>query len=213
MRNTKRAAMTLVLIMSLFMAFTVTGCKYDVPEGYTDRHHTYEELVEFAKKIDPDATVEDDCKTETYQYREYKTWPAVINGVACHVASVQVNLYNTDFFPGEFAKRFYKMDTDYDYYVINECLKEHDLGQIEDNLFERYNKILYGALEAEPMTEEELQRLWDEHNKVISELEKHNLRKSYRMRIKIGGKEFWGYGDEETLDWIRNRMKEAGVLK
>ena len=205
--------MTAVLIMSLLMAFMVSGCRYDVPDGYTDKHHTYDELVEFAKEIDPEATVKDECQTETYQYREYKTWPAVINGVECHVASVQVNLYNTDIFPGEFSKRFYKMDTDYDYYVVNEVLKEHDLGKIEDNLFERYNKILYGVVEAEPMTENELQRLWDEHNKVISDLEKYNLRKSYRIRIKIGDKQFWGYGDEETLDWIKNRMSKDGALK
>ena len=109
----------LILLAALFLVFSAS-CTYNPPQGYTEKHHTREEIVAFAKSIDPNATV-----SETYTEtkiddlnRDFREWDAVINGVECHVSSVGDFVWNTGFLGGEFAKQYYVIDTDYDYLVL-----------------------------------------------------------------------------------------------
>ena len=125
MSKTKQRILPVLFTVAVLMSLMLTGCRYDVPEGYTSKHHTYAEAVEYAKNIDPDATVSEDSKDINENYRDYRIWPAVINGKECSVASISVNIYNQGWAAGEFSKRYYRMDTDYDYFVINDVLKEH----------------------------------------------------------------------------------------
>lgn len=220
MSKTKKYFMTAALTVAVLMAMTLSGCRYDVPEGYTGKHHTYAEVVEYAKKIDPEAAVSEDYKDINENYRDYRIWPAVINGKECSVASISVNIYNQGWAAGEFSKRYYRMDTDYDYLVINDVLKEHpDLGQVESNLQDRYeqNGHLYGVIRLDTITEDKLIDLWEEHNEVNKELAKYNLRKVYRLRIKIGEKTYWDWKNnlkpEEDFETIRDRMVQDGLFE
>lgn len=220
MSKTKQCILPVLFTVAVLMSLMLTGCRYDVPEGYTSKHHTYAEAVEYAKNIDPDATVSEDSKDINENYRDYRIWPAVINGKECSVASISVNIYNQGWAAGEFSKRYYRMDTDYDYFVINDVLKEYpDLGQVESNLQDRYeqNDHLYGVITLDGITEDKLVELWDEHNKVNKELAKYGLHKSYRIRIKIGKKTFWDWKNnlkpEEDLETIRGRMAQEGLFE
>lgn len=220
MSKTKKYLTAAALLMAVLVAMTLSGCTYDVPEGYTNKHHTYADAVEYAKKIDPEATVSEDYKDINENYRDYRIWSAVINGRECSVASIQVNIYNQGWAAGEFSKRFYRMDTDYDYFVINDVLKEHpDLGQVESALADRFeqNDHLYGVIKLDGITEDKLIDLWEEHNEVNKELAKYGLHKSYRIRIKIGSKTFWDFKNnlkpEEDFETIRDRMVQDGMFE
>jgi hypothetical protein len=220
MSKTKKFFIVAALTVAMLMAMTLSGCTYDVPAGYTKQHHPYLEMVEYAKSIDPNAAVSEDYKDINENYRDYRIWPAVINGKECSVASISVNIYNQGWAAGEFSKRYYRMDTDYDYLVINDVLKEHpDLGQVESNLQDRYeqNGHLYGVIRLDTITEDKLIDLWEEHNEVNKELAKYNLRKVYRLRIKIGEKTYWDWKNnlkpEEDFETIRDRMVQDGLFE
>ena len=109
----------------IFVLTVLSGCSYDVPEGYKKQLHSYEEAVEYAKKIDPDAAVSPECEETELQTVKFRIWPAVINGRECSVCSMGANVFNTGIFAGEFPVRYYRLDTDYDYYIIRETLKSH----------------------------------------------------------------------------------------
>lgn len=220
MSKTKQRLLPVLLISAVLMSLMLSGCRYDVPEGYTKQHHPYLEMVEYAKSIDPNASVSEDYKDINENYRDYRIWPAVINGRECSVASISVNVYNQGWAAGEFSKRFYRMDTDYDYYVINDALKSHpELGQVESALQDRFeqNDHLYGVIKLDSITEDQLDELWEEHNEVNKELAKYGLHKSYRIRIKIGSKTFWDFKNnlkpEEDLETIRDRMVQDGMFE
>ena len=71
------------------------ACSYHPPEGWTRRHHTYNEVNAFAKSIDPNAVVAE----EYTDYKDkdgwiFREWDAVINGVDCHVSSVSSWVWN-----------------------------------------------------------------------------------------------------------------------
>ncbi len=82
----------ILCIMLVFIVTLLTSCSYHPPEGFTEEHHTYEEIVAFAKELDENAEVFEEYQdtveiagTIEYCYRE---WPAVINGIECHVRRV-----------------------------------------------------------------------------------------------------------------------------
>ena len=76
-----------ILCMILLSAI-LCGCTYYPPEGFTEEHHTYEEILAYAKTLDSNAVVLEEYTDSVDEYDwEYREWPAVINGVECHVAS------------------------------------------------------------------------------------------------------------------------------
>ena len=50
----------ILLLTVILAALTLSGCTYHPPEGYTEKHHTYEEVLAYAKTLDPDATVSEE---------------------------------------------------------------------------------------------------------------------------------------------------------
>ena len=127
--NTSSIKKTVAVVM-ISVLTVLSGCSYDVPEGYKKELHSYEEAVEYAKEIDPDATVSAECEETELQTVKFRVWPAVIEGRECSVCSMGANVYNNGWAAGEFPIRYYRLDTDYDYYIISEILKSHpDLEQ------------------------------------------------------------------------------------
>ena len=97
-----------LIFVMLFMLMFITSCSYNPPVGATEKHHTYEEVLEYAKSIDPNAIVNDeykDTKLENVMADEYREWNAVINGIECHVASTPIVVFNDGIAGGEFGKQ------------------------------------------------------------------------------------------------------------
>ena len=83
--------------------------------AYHKEIHTYEEALEFAKSLDPQATVSqtytDTSVSEEIIYGEtsFREWSAIIHGVECHVATICCNDPVGEFY----TRTYYKLDTDY----------------------------------------------------------------------------------------------------
>ena len=110
-----------MIILSFF-----TSCAYNPPMGYTEKHHTRDEILAFARSIDPNATVSEaytDTQIDDWN-RNFREWDAVINGIECHVSSVGDMVWNSGFLAGEFARQYYVIDTDYDYLVLQKIVSE-----------------------------------------------------------------------------------------
>ena len=195
-RMTKYAI--LILLAALFWA-SAASCTYNPPQGYTEKHHTYEEILLFAKSIDPNATVSKtytDTQTNSVN-RNFREWDAVINGVECHVSSVGVFVWNTGFMGGKFSKQYYVIDTDYDYLVLKQILSEKQPDwkmQLED-IEERYN--WYGILtintsyfEKRELSAEELEIAWAEAYEIYLEYNSHPVRKQAYFNVSVP-ESFW----------------------
>ncbi len=181
----KRLAVFWLLLLTLCL----TACTYNPPEGWTKRHHTYKEMVVFAKSMDPDATVSEEY-TDTvdendWQYRE---WEAVINGVNCHVASVSERVWNDGVRAGEFAEFYYRIDTDYDYALMQ--------NQLADNYPEwkcgetvrikyQYNTLYFRLemLEFRRLEDDELEQVWQTACEINEEYEKLAIEKKIEFAL------------------------------
>ena len=196
-------------------ALALSACRYDPPEGYTKKHHTYDELVEYAQSIDPDATVEDEPRDEYYKYRDYVIYPAKIGGIECSVASISAPVYDSDW--GEFAKTYYRMDTDYDFYVIKEILKKYpDLGTPEnDDLQARFNVngVIRSTAEYSKMSEAKLDEIFDEFKRCREELGSYPLHKKQWLDIKVNGSSHnVSEPTEEQKQKVKEKMAKYGRI-
>ncbi len=184
---------------------------------YTKEHHSYEELLEYARSLDPQASVSEDYEDVTENSREYRIWPAVINGIDCSVASESKNVYNEGIAGGEFAETMYRMDTDYDFYVICEVLEAYpELGSVtDDSVSYRFqtNDIIASTITADSITDSELDELWDSYRKMNAELEQYPLHKAYWLELDISGRAYYMTDtEEETFREMKQRMSEDGRL-
>ena len=50
----------LSVLLCITFVLCLSGCTYNPPDGWTKKHHTYKEVLKFAKAIDPNATVEEE---------------------------------------------------------------------------------------------------------------------------------------------------------
>ena len=212
----KNIVLKKLLVMPLLAAaLLLCSCRYDPPEGYTKKHHTYDELVEYAQSIDPDATVEDEPRDENYKYRDYVIYPAKIGGIECSVASISVPVYDSDW--GEFAKFYYRMDTDYDFYVIKEVLKKYpDLGTLEnDDLQARFNVggFIRSTAEFSKMSEAKLDEIFDEFKRCREDLGSYPLHKKYWLDIKVNGSSHnVSEPTEEQKQKVKEKMAKYGRI-
>ena len=131
----------------LFMLMFITSCSYNPPLGATEKHHTYEEVLEYAKTIDPNATVNDeyeDTKLENVMADEYREWNAIINGIECHVASTPIILLNDGIAGGEFGKKYFVLNNDYNFYLLKSIIESKylDFTIVEDDIADRYNDYI-----------------------------------------------------------------------
>lgn len=143
-----------------------SSCLYDPPEGWAKTHHTYEEVLEYAQAIDPDASVTQEHTDVADDGREYREWDAVINGVGCHVASVTAWVWNSGIAAGEFARDYYRLDTDYDIFIMQRILSEkYPDWKISTDIQSRYNSynMIFVKLELPEfrmLDDEELEEVW-----------------------------------------------------
>lgn len=158
----KKICLTVAIIA---LTLLLTGCVYDVPEGCTPEHHSYEDALNHARSIDSAATVDanhvDLVDEYGYQYRE---WPAVINGLDCHVCSAHHPVYDRT---GEFRRFYYSMRTDHDYQLMNLLLQDGYEGwEQREGVLHRYHTsgdlyVYLPALADEPLSDEALRVLWE----------------------------------------------------
>ena len=175
-----------ICLLCIFM-LSLTACA--PPEGYSREHYTYEDAVAYAKAIDPNAVVyetyTDTVIPAVYDYY-YREWDAVIHGMQCHVTSHDV-LY------GEFLTRYYVMDTDYDYYLLEKILgeKQPDWQMGEDHPIQRYNPHNLLMVETpyweakEELSVEELEQVWADAEEIYQEYSAYPIRKELRFIISV----------------------------
>lgn len=155
-------------LLCIAILLCLSGCTYHPPEGWTKKHHMYEEVLAFATAIDPEAVVwEEHTDTLDENDWEYREWNAVINGVDCHVASVSDWVWNDGFIAGEFVEVYYRMDTDYDYVVLQNILAEKypdwKVGETIRGKYHQNTNTLFAelVLPAEKMlSDDELEQVW-----------------------------------------------------
>lgn len=206
-----------LIILCLVILFCLTGCTYNPPEGYTETHHTYEELVEYAKSIDPNATVENTPVDEKEDSREYRVYPAKIKGFDCYVASISQSVYNEGVFAGEFAKKYYRMDTDFDYRMIRASLSLYpELGTIDnESLTLRFQPrdVITSVTSVDEMNREIFDFLFDLYIQMDQENEMYPLHKKHRLKLETGGKRYYfTEPTQEEREKVRQQMIEDGNL-
>ena len=195
----------LAVFLLLMMTLCLTACTYSPPEGWTKNHHTYEEILTFAETMDPNATVSEEY-TDTvdendWQYRE---WEAVINGVNCHVSSVSDWVWNDGFWAGEFTKVYYRIDTDYDYTVIQKILADNypewKCGGTVRNKY--YNNTIFIHLmlpEFRMLVDDEIEQVWQSACEINEEYKELAIGRKIGFAIPSPGKYWNGNGEGEYL--------------
>ena len=156
----------LLVTLYLTIIMCLSSCTYNPPEGWTKKHHKYEEVLSFAKSIDPNATVAEEYTDTVDEYDwEYREWSAKINGVDCHVASVSDWVWNDGFGAGEFVRFYYRIDTDHDNTVMQKILSEkYPEWKCDDSLRSRYHaRPLFVNLnlpEYRMLNDDEIEEVW-----------------------------------------------------
>ncbi len=181
----KKAALILIcLVLVLIPVFS--GCTYNPPDGHTKKHHTYEEVLAYARTLDPNATVSEEYTDTTIDdwNRSFREWPAVINGVECHVSSVGDMIFNEGFAGGEFAKQYFYIDTDYDYLLLEQIVneKQPEWCMKYDDLSSRYNwnhilSVQTSYIEKRQLSDAELETAWQEAYEIYEEYNKYPVHK------------------------------------
>lgn len=196
-----------ILLLSLLVVFTLSlsACTFNPPDGWTRNHHTYKEVLAFAKTLDPDATVSKEYTDSFDEYnRKYREWDAVINDVNCHVASLSDKVWNDGFAAGEFTKTYYRMDSDHDYTVFIKMLSEkypnwkHETDDISVK-YRRYNKLFPSCIlpEYRELNDDELEKIWQEALKIKTEFEKLAISRTITFSIPSPGKYYNHHGEME----------------
>jgi hypothetical protein len=189
----------LSLFLLLMFILCLNACTYNPPEGYTEEHHTYEEILTFAKSIDPNATVSEEYTDTTIDGwdRNFREYPAVINGIECHVSSVGDMVWNSGFLAGEFARQYYVIDTDYDYLVLKQIVAEHNPNWriSEDTLGDRYNWNNIISIYMEPdgtaqLEDEKLDAVLEQANEIYSAYHNLPIRKELYFWLPAPGRTY-----------------------
>lgn len=202
-------SVTSILLFAVLIMTLCTGCTYYPPEGYTTKHHTYDEILAFAKSIDPDAVVSEECTDTTIDdwNRNFREWSAVIHGRECHVSSVGVMVWNSGVAAGEFARQYYVIDTDYDYYLLKEIVFEQqpDWQMKYDSIAGRYNwndilSIQTTCTENRQLTDDELESVWQAAYEIYTEYSAYPVRKEVSFTVRAPGKY---YDQSKQEDYVK----------
>ena len=191
----KRFIRSMVLYLLAIMVLVLfTSCTFNPPAGYTEEHHTYDEILVFAKSLDPNATVSEKYTDTTIDdwNRNFREWDAVINGVECHISSVGDMVWNSGFLAGEFARQYYVIDTDYDYLVLQKIVSEKQPEwEMEytgiDSVYNWNNLLSVKTPYAEnkELSAEELEIAWEEAFEIYQEYTLLPVRKEAWFPVSI----------------------------
>lgn len=196
----------LSIFFCLAVVLCLSACSYHPPEGWTKKHHTYEEVLVFAKSIDPNATVAEKY-TDTVDENDWKfrEWDAVIKGVRCHVASVSDWVWNDGVSAGEFVRDFYRIDTDYDYTIMKSILSEKypDWTNQED-IYGRYHKentifVELKLAEYRMLNGDELEQVWQTAFHINEEYEMLAIDRKVEFCIPSPGESWNHHGEQESF--------------
>lgn len=177
----------LFILTAFLLAIGLSACTYNPPQGYTEEHHTYEEILKFAKSIDSDASVSKEYTDTTIEAwsRNFREYPAVINGIECNVSSVGDIVWNEGFCAGEFAKQYYVIDTDYDYLVLKQIVseKQPSWSMKYDDINNRYNRnneisVSVTTNYQEQLIDEELNIVWQQAKEIYLDYNNQPIRKN-----------------------------------
>lgn len=192
MKRIMKATVAVFLIMLL--SLSASSCTYNPPDGYTKEHHTYEEILEFARSIDPNATVSEaytDTQIDDWN-RNFREWDAVINGIECHVSSVGYMVWNSGFLAGEFARQYYVIDTDYDYLVLQKIVSEKqpgwEMAHTDIGSIYNWNNLLSVKTpykENRELSADELEIAWEKAFEIYLEYSSHPVRKEAWFPVSI----------------------------
>ena len=179
---------TVVSFLSIVILLLAASCSYNPPEGYTEKHHTREEILEFAVSIDPNAIVSEaytDTRIDDGWGRDFREWDAVINGIECHVSSVGDMVWNSGFLAGEFARQYYVIDTDYDYLLLSKIISEkHPAWEMSyTDIGSRYNwnglvSVEYVSSSESKLSSDELGMIWSNAYEIYTEYSSYPVRKA-----------------------------------
>ncbi len=187
----------LTIFLCLAVILSLSACTYNPPEGYTKKHHTYQEILEFAKTLDPDAVVSKEYTDTTIKdwNRNFREYPAVINGIDCHVSSVGDMVGNEGFAGGEFPKQFYVIDTDYDYLVLQQIIneKQPSWNMLGNDLSDIYNwnnllGVKISTQNKKPLTNDELEQVWQQAFEIYTQYNTYSIRKEPFFSISAPAK-------------------------
>ncbi len=195
---------TLSVLLCIIFILCLSGCTYDPPDGWTKKHHTYEEVLTFAKAIDPNATVKEEYTDTVDEYDwEFREWDAVINGVECHVASVSDWVWNDGFAAGEFTKVYYRIDTDYDYTVMQNILADkYSTWKVGESVRSKYHhntNTIFAELilsEYKMLSDDELEQVWQTALEINNEYAKRSIERKAGFSIPSPG-EYYNQGNDE----------------
>ena len=213
MKRLSRIAFFFLLISVLLLS----GCTYNPPEGYTENHHTYEEILAYARTLDPNATVSDEYVDTTIDdwNRSFREWPAVINGIECHVSSVGDMVWNEGFCGGEFCKQYFYIDTDYDYLLLQQIVneKQPEWHMEYDSISDRYNWnhllcVQTSYSDDRQLTDEELETAWQEAFEIYEEYSKYPVRKLSKFGVAAPSTYTDGMNPEEPYIRITSNYME-----
>ena len=196
----------LSLFLVLMLLFGLGSCSYHPPEGWTKKHHTYEEVLAYAKSIDPNATVaEKYTDTPDEHGWEYREWDAIINGVKCHVSSVSDWVWNDGVVAGEFAKTYYRIDTDYDYTVMKNIVSEkYPEWKCGDTMWSKYHhntntiRVYLTMPEIRMLDDDELEQVWQTASQINEEYEKLAIERKGGFCIPSPGK-YWNQAEDKYI--------------
>ena len=185
--KTIRNIIIAVIIILIVIAGYIVWPRYD-ELSLSPRMHSYEDAAKYARSIDYGSVVSEEYTDETIDGHVYRIWPAVIYGKECKVASVPEERAATSVLPSltaVFRKDFYRLDSNYDYIVVGEALKEHpELGEVFSSEFGR---TVISRRTMDSISDEELEKLNASYNDVMKKMP--HTSKPYSAQILVGDHE------------------------
>ena len=230
----KHLLKSLVLFILAILIFTMsTSCGYNPPDGYTKKHHTYEEILDFAKSLDPNATVSEEYIDTTIDAwnRNFREWNAVINGIECHVSSVGDMVWD---FTGEFARQYYVIDTDYDYFLLQKIVSENqpDWKMHDTDISGRYNwnhilSVDTSYMEKRKLSADELEAVYLDAYEIYQEYNSHPVRKTAHFHvaapavyvdgenryIKITSNSIYNFSDKGKTEFFKDYAEDWDLME
>ena len=163
-----------------------------LPEGFQSKHYSYEQVLDYAKSFDPNATVTDSYEEVDKSFASYREWPAVINGVECHVVSYPLQFQAKQ--GSSFMQTGYRLQTDYDYIILCEILKDHvELGTAAES--RKYGSAISmegtGPLpllvkkDLDSIDEETFDDIWASYSEVTQEMGSRGATRELQLTIHL----------------------------
>lgn len=200
-----KKSIILAFLIAVFLC--LSACSYNPPEGWTESHHSYDEILTFAKSIDHNAIVAEDYTDTIDEYDwEFREWNATINGIDCHVSSVSDRVWNDGFAAREFYKVYYRIDTDYDCIVMQNILSgNYSDWESEKSIFRNYADTIYvnlKLLDYHKLNDEELEQMLQTALDINDEYKALAINKAVVFTIPSPGKYYNHHGEQEFF--VRN---------